>query len=117
MLPFLIRWCPFQIDISVNVGACYVKVEDDGMCLPHVFYFLLLGFAFRRTCCPVVLLQVVVLLEMNWFSWEKNMVSQNSELFLFLFMLLLFPHSAVSSTFFRNTQICFACLCIKIEIR
>uniref|UniRef100_A0A453LKM3 Histidine kinase/HSP90-like ATPase domain-containing protein n=1 Tax=Aegilops tauschii subsp. strangulata TaxID=200361 RepID=A0A453LKM3_AEGTS len=56
-----------KIDVSVNVRACYVKVEDDGMCLHYVLNFLITGVCFYKTCFLLYLLQVVVLLEMNWF--------------------------------------------------
>jgi hypothetical protein len=46
VLTFLIQLYRFQIDVSVNVRACYVKVEDDGMCLPYVSNFLIADIFF-----------------------------------------------------------------------
>ena len=77
----------FQIDIAINIRACYVKVEDDGMHLCYLSLSLSLcfflakkswrGYHFKKIIAILYKSQVVVLHEMNWFSWEKNIVSQN----------------------------------------
>ena len=82
----------FQIDIAVNIRTCYVKVEDNGMYLSFSFFCKKsYMFIFQKHYCHTSYeLQVVVLHEMNWFSWEKNIVSQNLLLLLFICYLSQF---------------------------